>query len=237
MSADVVVVGSGAGGGLIAGELASRGRDVVLLEAGPHRTAADFTRWEAHAMHDIWWPTRFGSIDNGAEQIFIIGGRCVGGTTTINTKVALRAHDADFAKWSAGGWPPGRRRRRVRPLGPRLALLRGRGEARRAPARRLGPGRPQPRPRLRGDGPRARGVHRLHGLQLHEVRLLHPGLLDERGQEHDERVHPPAVAGGQARPARRVPGHPHPHRGPRRRADRRRRRVHRPRRADAGRRG
>ncbi len=52
-------------------------------------------------MHDIWWPTRFGSIDNGAEQIFIIGGRCVGGTTTINTKVALRAHDADFAKWTA----------------------------------------------------------------------------------------------------------------------------------------
>jgi choline dehydrogenase-like flavoprotein len=100
-SADVVVVGSGAGGGVIAGELASRGRDVVLLEAGPHRTAADFSRWEAHGMHDLWWPTRFAAIDGGAEMVFIIGGRCVGGTTTINTKVALRAHDADFAKWSA----------------------------------------------------------------------------------------------------------------------------------------
>jgi choline dehydrogenase-like flavoprotein len=53
---DVVVVGSGAGGGLVAGEVADSGADVLLLEAGPHRTAADFTRWEAHANHDIWFP-------------------------------------------------------------------------------------------------------------------------------------------------------------------------------------
>ena len=52
---DVVVVGSGAGGGLVAGELADAGASVLLLEAGPHRTAADFTRWEAHANHDIWF--------------------------------------------------------------------------------------------------------------------------------------------------------------------------------------
>src|SRR5205807_2200572 len=43
---DVIVVGSGAGGGVIAGELAERGRRVLLMEAGPYRTAADFTRWE-----------------------------------------------------------------------------------------------------------------------------------------------------------------------------------------------
>ena len=46
---DVVVVGSGAGGGVVAGELADRGRRVLLLEVGPHKTAADFTRWEAKA--------------------------------------------------------------------------------------------------------------------------------------------------------------------------------------------
>ncbi len=56
---DVVVVGSGAGGGVVAGELAQRGRDVLLLEVGPHLTAADFTRWEAKATHDLFWPIRF----------------------------------------------------------------------------------------------------------------------------------------------------------------------------------
>ncbi len=97
---DVVVVGSGAGGGVVAGELADRGRSVLLLEAGPHRTAADFTRWEAKAAHDLWWPIRFALIDGGAGgAVGLIAGRCVGGSTTINTKVALRAHAEDFVKW------------------------------------------------------------------------------------------------------------------------------------------
>jgi choline dehydrogenase-like flavoprotein len=97
-SFDVVVVGSGAGGGVVAGELAQRGRDVLLLEAGPHLTAADFSRWEAKATHDLFWPIRFGHVE-GDEPVAFLAGRCVGGTTTINTKVALRAHDHDVAKW------------------------------------------------------------------------------------------------------------------------------------------
>ncbi|HKI92557.1 MAG TPA: GMC family oxidoreductase [Gaiellaceae bacterium] len=99
-SFDVVVVGSGAGGGVIAAELAGRGRDVLLLEAGSHYTAADFTRWEAKANHDLFWPLRFALLPDG-DVVTFLGGRCVGGTTTINTKVALRAHERDVAKWHA----------------------------------------------------------------------------------------------------------------------------------------
>ncbi len=95
---DVVIVGSGAGGGVIAAELAQRGKDVLLLEAGPHRTANQFQRWEARANHDIWWPIRFGFLPDG-DAVAFLAGRCVGGTTTINTKVALRAHERDVAKW------------------------------------------------------------------------------------------------------------------------------------------
>ena len=97
-SYDVVVVGSGAGGGVIAGELAQRGRDVLLLETGPHLTAADFTRWEAKAAHDLMWPLRFAPLPDG-DVVAFLAGRCVGGTTTINTKVALRATEHDVAKW------------------------------------------------------------------------------------------------------------------------------------------
>ena len=97
---DVVVVGSGGGGGVVAGELAWRGRDVLLLEAGPHLTANNFTRWEAKATHDLFWPLRLAFPPN-APPIAFLAGRCVGGTTTINTKVALRAHERDVAKWNA----------------------------------------------------------------------------------------------------------------------------------------
>src|SRR5262249_24085467 len=95
---DVVVVGSGAGGGVVAGELAQRGRDVLLLEAGPHLPAADSARWEAKATHDLFWPIRFAPLPDG-DAVAFLAGRCVGGTTTINTKVALRAHERDVAKW------------------------------------------------------------------------------------------------------------------------------------------
>jgi choline dehydrogenase-like flavoprotein len=99
-SYDVVVVGSGAGGGVVAGELAQRGREVLLLELGPHLTAPDFMRWEAKATHDLFWPIRFAILPSG-EPFAFLAGRCVGGTTTINSKVAFRAHERDVAKWHA----------------------------------------------------------------------------------------------------------------------------------------
>ena len=71
---------------------------MLLLEVGPHLTAADFTRWEAKATHDLFWPLRLAPLPSG-EMLAFLAGRCVGGTTTINTKVALRAHERDVAKW------------------------------------------------------------------------------------------------------------------------------------------
>jgi choline dehydrogenase-like flavoprotein len=97
---EVVVVGSGAGGGVIAGELAQDGVRVLLLESGPHRTAADYMRWEAHANHELWWPPAFAEGPSPDEPpLIMFRGHCVGGTTAINTKVALRPSDQDYAKW------------------------------------------------------------------------------------------------------------------------------------------
>ncbi len=99
---DVVVVGSGAGGGVIAGELAEAGVGVLLLESGPHKTAADFMRWEARASHELWWPPAFAEPSRVEEPpLIVFRGHCVGGTTTINTKVALRPSAQDYEKWHA----------------------------------------------------------------------------------------------------------------------------------------
>jgi choline dehydrogenase-like flavoprotein len=99
---DVVVVGSGAGGGVLAGELAESGRSVLLLETGPHRTAADYMRWEARANHELWWPPAFAEpAGSDPAPLILFRGRCVGGTTTINTKVALRPSEQDYEKWHA----------------------------------------------------------------------------------------------------------------------------------------
>ena len=77
---------------------------MLLLEAGPHLTAVDFDRWEAKANHTFWWPIRFGHLPDG-DVVAFLAGRCVGGTTTINTKVALRAHEKDVAKWHGESGP------------------------------------------------------------------------------------------------------------------------------------
>jgi choline dehydrogenase-like flavoprotein len=99
---DVVVVGSGAGGGIVAAELAEAGRGVLLLECGPHHSAADHMRWEARATHELWWPIAFAEPPSSDQPpLAMFRGRCVGGTTTINTKVALRPCEEDYDKWHA----------------------------------------------------------------------------------------------------------------------------------------
>jgi choline dehydrogenase-like flavoprotein len=107
---DAIVVGSGAGGGVVAAELAEAGRLVLLLETGGHFSAADHMRWEARATHELWWPIAFA--EGPAPDVPpmpLFRGRCVGGTTTINTKVALRPCAEDYSKWfaAAGAVGPG----------------------------------------------------------------------------------------------------------------------------------
>src|SRR5207249_3908501 len=79
--ADVVVVGSGAGGAVAARELAARGRDVALVEEGGFFTGKDFTG-NPRAMIDLLYRSRGLTGALGRPTIPIPLGRCVGGTTT-----------------------------------------------------------------------------------------------------------------------------------------------------------
>ena len=55
LEADVCVVGSGAGGGVIAGRLAAQGLKVVVLEAGGYFDEADFSMLELPAYEQLYW--------------------------------------------------------------------------------------------------------------------------------------------------------------------------------------
>ena len=57
-STDVVIVGAGACGALIASELAERGLTVVVLEAGKRLEAADLPNSEANAAKIMWTEPR-----------------------------------------------------------------------------------------------------------------------------------------------------------------------------------
>ncbi len=95
----VVVIGSGAGGGTVANELAQRGIDVVCLEAGNRLTLADVVN-DATAMDQKmgWHDTRLGA------PVWLC--KTVGGTTMRWSGVTPRFRDFEFRPRSTYGAIP-----------------------------------------------------------------------------------------------------------------------------------
>jgi choline dehydrogenase-like flavoprotein len=95
---DVVVVGTGAGGAVMAKELAELGFAVVLLEEGQYFQRSDFTGRPIEMMRRLY--RRGGATGSvGNAVIPIPTGRSVGGTTTINSGTCFRAPETTFAEW------------------------------------------------------------------------------------------------------------------------------------------
>jgi choline dehydrogenase-like flavoprotein len=98
LDADVAVIGTGAGGAVAAAELAERGARVVVLEEGAYRRGADFDGRPLRSIPLLYRGHGL-QVAIGNAVIPIPTGRCVGGTTTINSGTCYRALDAAFAKW------------------------------------------------------------------------------------------------------------------------------------------
>jgi choline dehydrogenase-like flavoprotein len=95
---DVCVVGSGAGGGTVAGELSTRGYKVVVIESGPGDQAADFSQAELAGTQRLY-------LDSGLTAsrdlgVAILAGSCLGGGTTVNWQTCLRTPDYIRDEWS-----------------------------------------------------------------------------------------------------------------------------------------
>lgn len=98
LSCDVVIVGSGAGGGVVAGELAEAGFSVIVVEKGPYFAEQDFTQREAPMIGELYEAGGGYATKNGSVSIF--AGACLGGGTTINWSAALRTPDYVLHEWA-----------------------------------------------------------------------------------------------------------------------------------------
>jgi choline dehydrogenase-like flavoprotein len=97
MTADAVVIGSGAGGAVIADQLSAAGRDVLVLEAGPFLDREDFTEDETHLLPRLFAD---GGTRATTDQAFsLLQGAAVGGGTTINWMVMLRTPEHVIDEW------------------------------------------------------------------------------------------------------------------------------------------
>jgi choline dehydrogenase-like flavoprotein len=97
LRAEVCVVGSGAGGAVAAAELAAGGRDVVVLEAGPHWTSRDFTQREDEMLPRLFEEAGMRQTADGG--IAVLQGRCIGGSTVHNLCYCFRTPDPILALW------------------------------------------------------------------------------------------------------------------------------------------
>jgi choline dehydrogenase-like flavoprotein len=107
---DVLIIGAGAAGGVLAKELAEAGLEVVVLEAGPHWVPErDFVSDEK-AAHRLYWTDA--RVTGGTDPIELganVTGKGVGGSTVHFSMVALRMHESDFHVRTLDGiaedWP------------------------------------------------------------------------------------------------------------------------------------
>lgn len=95
---DVVVVGSGAGGGTAAAVLAQAGLDVVILEAGRYFTEADFDGGELSGFDRLY--LNGGGMASVDGSIGMLAAQGLGGTTLVNYTFSFRPPEAVRREWA-----------------------------------------------------------------------------------------------------------------------------------------
>ncbi|WP_342117423.1 GMC family oxidoreductase [Pseudoduganella sp. OTU4001] len=97
--ADVVIVGTGAGGGVTAEILANAGLKVLMVEEGALKSSKDFKMREADAYPSLYQDSA--ARKTADKAINILQGRTVGGSTTVNWTSSFRTPADTLAWWQS----------------------------------------------------------------------------------------------------------------------------------------
>lgn len=97
LEADVCIVGSGAGGAVIAARMSARGYRVVVLEAGGQYTASDFHQLELWGYKHLWY--KGGATPTADGNVLLLAGGSLGGGTEINWMNCVRTPQLVREDW------------------------------------------------------------------------------------------------------------------------------------------
>ncbi len=95
---EICIVGSGAGGSILAYELAKEGHDVLVLERGEYVEPREFNESEIDMISRLYAD---GLMQQTEDWRFtILQGNCVGGSTTVNNAVCFHPPDRVLDRWN-----------------------------------------------------------------------------------------------------------------------------------------
>jgi len=97
LSYDAIVIGSGAGGSVVAARLAQAGRRVAIVEKGGYYDRHDFNQSEREMVPAMFMKRGLMATDD--LSIILLAGECVGGGTTINWCTSMEVPPHVLADW------------------------------------------------------------------------------------------------------------------------------------------